>query len=400
MVAVGCGGREASVPLPALAVELISSELSNPIFVTAPPGDTERLFVVEQTGAIRVIELATKTVRAEPFLDLSDAIEMGHEQGLLGLAFHPRYAENGTFYVNYVAPGGAADNGVTMIRQYQVSAADRNRAELASGKTVLQIDQPQGNHNGGWIGFSPRKGDENNLYIAMGDGGAAFDEGNAHVEPGGNAQSLQSLHGKMLRVQVKAADGTYTIPRDNPHASSNTARKEIWLLGLRNPYRASFDRVTGDLFIADVGQDQREEINLQKASNPAGGENYGWRLREGKIVTPGRVGGARPRGAVDPLFEYGREVGLCVIGGYVYRGSRIPELQGTYVFGDYSGKVYALTFNGKGASRFQELTAVLFPSGSGLDLQSLSSLGEDAEGELYLTSLTGSVFKIVPAARR
>jgi glucose/arabinose dehydrogenase len=397
LVLAGCGGRSAP-PVPDLAVELIASGLTNPVFVTAAHGDNSRLFVLEQTGMVRVVELATRTVREQPFLDLSDEIEMGHEQGLLGLAFHPKFAENGTFYVNFIAPGGAADEGVTVVRQYRVSAIDPNVADAATAKDVLRIEQPQANHNGGWIGFSPRAADENNLYIATGDGGAAFDEGRGHIEPGGNSQSLASLHGKVLRIHVDPQNGSYTIPQGNPFTGP-AARGEIWLYGLRNPFRCSFDRGTGDLWIADAGQDEREEVNIQPATNPRGGENYGWRLREGRIATPGRVGGARPRGNVEPFFDYARDVGLCVIGGYVYRGSAIPELQGAYVFGDYSGKVYLLRRNGKRAGDFRDITRLLFPSERGMDLQLLSSFGEDAAGELYLVSLSGSVWKIVPATR-
>ena len=380
-----------------IAVEVIASDLSNPVFVTAPPGDNDRLFIVEQLGPIRIFDKAEKKMRERPFLDLTDAIETGHEQGVLGLAFDPKYSENGKFYVHFTAPGGAFGDGVSLVQQFQVSPNDANVADAGSGKTVIAIDQPQGNHNGGWIGFSPRGGDQDNLYIALGDGGAAFDEGEGHLEPDGNSQNNTTLLGKMLRVQVNADSATYTIPPNNPFAKSATQRKEIWLSGLRNPFRASFDRRTGDLFIGDVGQDDREEIDLQKAANPGGGENYGWRLREGMIATPGRVGGKKPRGAVDPAFEYGRSLGLSVIGGYVYRGAKIPALRGWYVFGDYVGNVYALRYDGARLSRFQNLTRQLFPPGSGLDLQSLSSFGEDAEGELYFTSLTGSVFKIVPA---
>lgn len=383
--------------MPALAVETVASDLSNPIFVTAPPGDRTRLFIVEQTGAIRVFDREAGRLRDAPFLNLDEQIEMGYEQGLLGLAFHPKYAENGIFYVNYVAPGGKFDDGVQTVRQYRVSPHDPNVADPGSGKTVLSFDQPQGNHNGGWIGFSPRANDANNLYIASGDGGAAFDEGEGHLEPTGNAQNNTTLFGKILRVQVDPAAATYSIPQNNPFASSSTLRKEVWTFGLRNPYRASFDRTTGDLFIADVGQDDREEINVQRATNPAGGENYGWRLREGKIATRWRVGGPRPRGAVEPLFDYPRNVGICVVGGYVYRGSKIPALRGWYLFGDFIGSVFALKLDAGRAPEFHDLTRVLFPPGSGLDLQSLSGFGEDAEGELYLTSLSGTVYKIVPA---
>jgi glucose/arabinose dehydrogenase len=270
----------------------------------------------------------------------------------------------------------------------------------------LTFDHPQANHNAGWIGFSPRAGDDHNLYVATGDGGNGYDQEPSptpvppgHIEPGGNAQNKTTLLGKMLRVHVDPANATYTIPANNPFINISGARPEIWAYGLRNPYRDSFDRLTGGMFLGDVGQATREEVDVQQASNPGAGENYGWRLREGTMQTPGSVGGPPPMGNVEPIFDYGRSVGGTVIGGYVYRGKQIPGLQGTYVFGDYvAHKIFALTYDGTSASNFQDITSQLFPTDAGnISLNSLSSFGEDANGELYITDVgTGDVFKIVP----
>src|SRR2546430_7045216 len=265
--------------VPGLDAIRVASGLSSALFVTAPPNDFNRLFIVQQGGQIRILNLNTGMINSTAFLTLSDIV-VGGEQGLLGLAFDPNYATNGKFYVNCTAPGGAFNAGITQIRQYQVSSnpdiADTTAANI---KTLLSFDQPQTNHNGGWIGFSPRMNDDHNLYIATGDGGAANDQdgGVGHIEPGGNAQNNTTLLGKMLRIHVDPTTGTYTIPANNPFFGSATFKQEIWAFGLRNPFRDSFDRSTGRMFIGDVGQDTREEVDVQQATNPGGGENYGWR---------------------------------------------------------------------------------------------------------------------------
>jgi Glucose / Sorbosone dehydrogenase/FG-GAP-like repeat len=330
------------------------------------------------------------------------------EQGLLGMAFDPNYATNGKFYLDFVVPGGAFGNGVTHVSQFSVTA-NPNVANPSSEKILLTFDHPEANHNGGWIGFSPRANDANNLYIATGDGGAGNDAGAGHIEPGGNAQNKGTLLGKMLRVHVNSAAGTASIPPDNPFVGVSGARPEIWLYGLRNPFRNSFDRLGGNMFIGDVGQSTREEIDVQKASNPGGGENYGWRVREGNIQNPAYPGVASLPGAINPIFDYPHSVGQTIIGGYVYRGQQIPQLRGTYVFGDFlgpepapspdpnGGRIFSLNYNGSAASNFQDLTAELFPTKvGGFPLSSPSSFGEDASGGLYITDLgAGSVFKIV-----
>ncbi len=395
----------------------VASGLSSPLFVTAPPGDFNRVFIVEQGGTIRILNLKTGTLNPTPFLTISN-LQSGGEQGLLGLAFDPDYATNGKFYVKCTVPG-ASGAGTNQIRQYQVSSnadiADTNPANI---KTMLSIDQAQNNHNGGWIGFSPRAGDDHNLYIADGDGGNGNDQGTGHIEPGGNAQNNTTLLGKMLRIHVDPATGTYTIPADNPNPPPNPSpspqpRREIWLLGLRNPFRDSFDRATGRMMIGDVGQDTREEIDVQQPTNPGGGENYGWRDREGSIQNPAYpTPTASPTPTpnpprVNPIFDYPHSTGRTVIGGYVYRGAQFPALQGIYVFGDYLGpaggsaKIFTLNYDGVTASNFQDITTPqLFPiptTSGNISLVNLSSIGEDAAGELYFTDIgNGNVYKLSP----
>ena len=382
----------------------VASGLNQPLYVTAPPGDVNHLFIVQQTGQILLLDLQTGVVNPKPFFNIRRLITSGGEQGLLGMAFDPNYAVNQKFYLNFTAPGGAFGNGVTHISQFQVQPrrpGKRRKKKRIREKVLLTFDQPQINHNGGWIGFSPRSGDENNLYIATGDGGASNDQGSGHIEPGGNAQNNAKLLGKILRVHVESTSATISIPPGNPFFGSSALRPEIWVFGLRNPYRASFDRQNGRMFIGDVGQNTREEIDVEEASNPGGGENYQWRLREGTIATPTGnppVGGAVPPGSVGPILDYGRATGGTVIGGYVYRGTAVPALQGKYVFGDFvSGRIFTLDYNGTTASNFQDITSQLFPTRQGgFNLSNLSSFGEDASGELYIIDLAGSVFKIVP----
>src|SRR6266487_3701550 len=412
MRATICSLIFAAVSLPGLRAQMVpgldairvASGLTQPLFVTAPPGDSGRLFIVQQNGQIRILNLATGTLNSTPFLTLTGLTATGGEQGLLGMAFDPSYAANGKFYLNFTVPGGAFGNGVTHVSQFTVSA-NPNIANPTSERILLTFDHPQTNHDGGWIGFSPRAGDANNLYIATGDGGGGNDQGTGHIEPGGNAQSLTTLLGKMLRIHINSAAGTATIPPNNPFVGVAGARGEIWAFGLRNPFRNSFDRQTGRLFIGDVGQSSREEIDVQQPTNPGGGENYGWRVREGSIQNPAFPGTPPPPGAVDPIFDYPRTVGRTVIGGYVYRGQRIPNLRGVFMFTDYlgpesgpgNGQIFTLNYNGAIASNFENITAQLFPTrAGGFTLRHPSSLGEDSNGELYITDYgNGSVFKIV-----
>ena len=418
-------GRAQAQTLPPMHTVTVASGFSRPVFVTAPPGDYNRIFVVEQQvsinnqphGRIQVVNLQTGAKSV--FLTVA-GIAGGGEQGLLGLAFDPDYATNGKFYIHYTASG--SDDIV--VKQYQVSG-DPNVADTAPAniKTVITFGHPQTNHNAGWIGFSPRPNDDHNLYISSGDGGNGNDAdgGAGHHEPGGNAQwngtgaidaadAKHALLGKMLRIHINPTTGTYTIPPDNPFAGSTDpfVQKEIWLLGLRNPYRDSFDRITGRMFIGDVGQGSREEIDVQQTGNPNGGENYGWREREGFIQNPSypTPSPTPNRGWIDPILDYPRSgagplTGTTVTGGYVYRGRQIPALRGTYIFGDYSsGKIFSLNYDGNTASNPQTITNLLFPTidASEQSLGNPSSFGEDANGELYICDLfPGRVYKIIPA---
>ncbi|HXG09446.1 MAG TPA: PQQ-dependent sugar dehydrogenase [Gemmataceae bacterium] len=404
----------------ALRVARLATDLSRPVFVTSPPGDTERLFIVEQhTGRIRIYNRSTGTINATPFLTVP-GVNTGSEQGLLGLAFHPNYADNGFFYVYFtsntappgVTPGAA---GVSIIRRYQVSA-NPNVANPTSATNILAFGQPQSNHNAGWIAFGP----DGFLYIASGDGGGSDDNDAGHTDGIGNAQdpSDDNFLGKILRIDVNGdafpedPERNYAIPPTNPFVGADGNEDAIWAYGLRNPWRPSFDRLTNDLYIADVGQNTREEINVQPAGTP-GGRNYEWRLREGTIATPtGGVGGPRPPGGIQPIYDYPHDNsalgGFSVTGGYVYRGP-IPELQGQYFFSDFvSQRLWSLRWDGSPQSQHNGTnftdrviwTGLLAPDGG--TINGLSSFGEDAQGNLYLVELgsgtNGELFQIVEGA--
>ena len=397
-----------SLAAQAFEVQRIATGLDRPVFLTAPPGDRDRVFVVEQhSGDIHILRLASGNLEATPFLTVS-GVSTGNEQGLLGLAFHPDYASNGFFYVYYTNPA-------TQVRRYQVSA-DPDIADAGSAISVMTLSQPQSNHNGGWLGFGP----DGLLYLSVGDGGAANDNGSGHTAGTGNAQDLtNNLLGKILRIDVDGddfpADATrnYSIPAGNPFAAT-TGDDEIWLYGLRNPWRPSFDRETGDLYIADVGQNLCEEVNVHPAS-AAAGANFGWRLREGVIATPS-VGGAAPAGAIDPIFDYphfpgfetcsgpgGSFSGVSITGGYAYRGP-IPELAGRYFFADFStARLWSLLWDGSDPSGFDGSNYTSLSDHTGdpnfsPDVGSfgaVASFGEDDLGNLYLLDLNdGEVFQL------
>jgi len=387
----------------------IASGLARPVFLTAPPRDLDRVFVVEQhLGQIRIIRTATHALEATPFLTVP-GVSQGGEQGLLGLAFHPDYATNGTFYVYYTNPD-------TQVVRYRVSA-DPDLADPASATLVLSIAQPQSNHNGGWIAFGP----DGLLYIATGDGGSGNDDGTGHTPLVGNAQDItDNLLGKILRIDPEGDDfpadplRNYAIPSDNPFVGT-TGDDEIWVYGLRNPWRPSFDRFTGDLYIADVGQGSCEELDVQPIAS-MGGENYGWRLREGMIATPAiGIGGPPPPGAIDPIFDYphfpasqpcsgpgGGFSGFAITGGYVYRRPG-GGLDGRYFFADFStGRLWSLRYDGSAPIAFDgsnvfELTDHTGDPAFTPDVgsfNSIASFGEDAVGNLYVLDLDGDVFYI------
>jgi glucose/arabinose dehydrogenase len=375
---------------PAIRTRRVASGLSLPVGVYHPPGDTERLFIVEKTGRIRILTLANEQVLATPFIDLSSSTTGGtstnSEQGLLGLAFHPDYANNGYFYVNYTGSGGA-----TTIRRFTVSANNANVANASSGTTILTIPQPFGNHNGGWIGFGP----DGYLYIGTGDGGSGNDPGNRSQQIGSG-----QLLGKMLRIDVDGGS-PFAIPPTNPFANGGGDNR-IWAWGLRNPWRCSFDRETGDLWIADVGQNAREEVNFQPAG--VGGQNYGWRCMEGTNCT-GLSGCTCNSSALTmPVWSYSQASNdRSITGGVVYRGCGIEGLQGTYFFADYvSGRVWSLRYDGVSVSGYQVRTTQFTPSIEGVTVNQIVAFGEDAQGEVYVvdqgSTTTGQIFKIIAAS--
>ncbi|MEA2642983.1 MAG: hypothetical protein QOG08_9, partial [Chloroflexota bacterium] len=310
---------------------LISSGLQSPVYVTGAGDGSGRLFIVEQIGRIRILQ--NGALLPAPFLDIRSLVESGGERGLLSVAFHPQFETNGVFVVDYTrASKTQSEVGDTVIARY-TAVPGSSVADPGSGQSLMVVKQPQANHNGGLVKFGP----DGFLYIGMGDGGAAGDSGTGHA-PQGNGQSLTTLLGKLLRVDV-GATGPYAIPAGNPNLGAGS-RREIWAYGLRNPWRFSFDRATGDLYIGDVGQDSWEEIDFQPAPL-AGGANYGWPVWE---ATHRYRSGPAPAGDTKPVAEYSHAGGQCsVTGGYVYRGAAIPALSGFYFFGDYcAGRIWAL----------------------------------------------------------
>ncbi len=375
---LGCNGNATGEPAPEaegqvpVRLQAVATGLDFPLLVTSPPGDTRRLFVVEKGGRIRVVE--DGRLLAVPFLDLSSEVSKGGEQGLLGLAFHPRYGSTGRFFVNYT--DGAGD---TRVVRFQVSS-DPNVADPASATLVLAVDQPYPNHNGGHIAFGP----DRFLYVGLGDGGSGND-------PQGHGQNVGTLLGALLRIDVdRTGQGrAYTIPPDNPFVGRAGARPEIWSYGLRNPWRFSFDRETGDLYIGDVGQNAREEVDVSVGPQAGRGLNYGWAIMEGTLCRD--AAGCQGRGFTLPVLEYGtRDRGNCsVTGGYVYRGAVIPDLRGTYFYADYcAGWVRSFRYaDGRVTDRLDWRT--LAPGGQ------IPSFGEDAAGELYVVT-TDAVYHIAP----
>ncbi|MBU3682989.1 MAG: hypothetical protein FGM39_03050 [Phycisphaerales bacterium] len=367
---------------------IVASGLTLPTFVTHAPGDTSRLFVLEKPGRIRIVDLATNTLRTTPFLTIAvtGGTSTSDERGLLGLAFDPGYATNGQFYVYYT---GASTN---VLARYTVSS-DPNVAN-ASGDVMMSWSDPFTNHNGGWLGFGP----DGNLYMGTGDGGSAND-------PNGAGQSLTTRLGKMHRIKptVGGASPFYTVPADNPFVGgTNTTDDTFWAIGLRNPWRCAFDRQTGDLWIADVGQDLIEEVNFQ-AAGAVGGRNYGWRCMEGANSTG--LSGCTPNSPslTLPIHTYGHSTGtsggFSLTGGYVYRGCRMPELQGTYFFADYvSNNVWSFRFENGVKTQFTLRNSAMTPSIEGATVNQIASFGEDAAGELYIVDHGGQIYKIIPAA--
>ncbi|MCZ6603077.1 MAG: PQQ-dependent sugar dehydrogenase [Planctomycetota bacterium] len=346
-----------------VTLELVAKGLEMPVHAAAPPGDEERLFIVEKSGKVKILK--DGRILPEPFLDLSFRVGLeGQEQGLLSIAFHPRYQDNRRFYCNYT---DRWDD--TRVVEFQARPDQPDRADPASGRQILKIEQPFRNHNGGLILFGP----DGYLYIGTGDGGAGGD-------PYNHSQNSSSLLGKLLRIDVDTGgDSPYAIPPTNPFVADASARPEIWALGLRNPWRFSFDRVTGDLYIADVGQNRFEEVHVAPSIS-RGGENYGWNVVEG-LGHRYRRSGRDPSGFSQPLVEYGRDVGCSIIGGHVYRGRDIPDLVGQYFYGDFcTGVIRSFRYrDGEAAERLDW-------TGSLRRIRSIASFAEDARGELYIIS--------------
>jgi glucose/arabinose dehydrogenase len=367
--ASSCGESEPSLPQGTGArLEEAVSGLNFPLYLTAPPGDLSRLFIVQKGGVIRIIK--DGVLLPTPFLDLSSQVSGANEQGLLGLAFDPDYGATGQFVVHYTDLAGD-----TRVSYFRISS-NPDIADGASEQLVLSADQPFDNHNGGQVTFGP----DGFLYLGLGDGGSSGD-------PEGRGQDLSDLLGSILRIDARGAT-PYAIPADNPFLGIAGASPEVWSYGLRNPWRFSFDRATGDLYIGDVGQQSYEEINVAMASEGAGrGVNYGWRIMEGAHCFGG--GNCDQSGLTLPVLEYGHGEGCSVTGGYVYRGNAIPSLQGQYFFADVcQGWVRSFRHS---AGAVTELTEWPSLSTGG----SIVSFGEDGAGELYVVEAGGRVSKIV-----
>ncbi len=368
----------------------IANGFTKPVYVCQPPGDNDRLFVLEQKGIIKIIKNGM-TVR-KPYADLRNKVHNpitpGDERGLLGLAFHANYQNNGFVYINY-----SDKNDHTIVSRFRV-ASDPDRLDTKSEKVLIKLKQPFSNHNGGHMEFGP----DGYLYISVGDGGKWGD-------PYNNAQNLGNLFGKILRIDVDTGD-PYAIPDDNPFINNEDAKDEIWLYGLRNVWRFSFDWGKGDVYLGDVGQDLWEEIDFVAAEN-AGGQNFGWRVMEGNHCYNPKED-CEPTGVL-PIFEYPNDAnymkiltgmdepnvdGCSVTGGYVYRGSAISELQGTYFFADYcSGNIWTFKEKNGKATEFQNRTEEISLGGGGFT-NYISSFGEDNNGELYIVDYNGIIFKL------
>ncbi|MBI4328886.1 MAG: PQQ-dependent sugar dehydrogenase [Chloroflexi bacterium] len=340
------------------------------LFLTYPPDGSGRVAVVSQEGRIYVLANERRTIRAFTFLDISSKVSReGNEEGLLGLAFHPAYAKNGQFYVYY----SALSPRRSVLSRFQVSQ-DANAADQGSEQILLEVPQPFPNHNGGMLAFGP----DGYLYVGLGDGGGAGD-------PSGNGQSLTTLLGKILRIDVDRGEGerAYAVPPDNPFTGADSppgSRSEIWAYGLRNPWRFSFDRETGDLWAADVGQNRSEEIDLIRR-----GGNYGWNMLEGDLCFRPSSGCDRTR-LEPPVLAYGRDLGCSVTGGYVYRGAASHALRGVYVYADFcSGRLWGLRYDSQAITVQRELAR------TGLQI---ASFGEDEAGELYILAFDGGVYRV------
>lgn len=386
--ACGGGGGSTMDPVPptapanlTLAFSQVASGLRSPTVINHAGDGSGRLFLVEQTGTTRIVRAGE--LLTEPFLDISERLVVGGERGLLGLAFPSDFADKGYFYVNYTRVG----DGATVVSRFLVSPADPDLALAGEEEVILVVDQPYANHNGGQLAFGP----DGMLYVALGDGGSGGD-------PQGHGQNLATLLGNLLRIDVESGqepktdisrpDPQYRIPPDNPYVDNPNARDEIWASGLRNPWRFSFDRLSGDLFLADVGQNTWEEINFQPAA-AEGGANYGWNILEGHDCFNSAADCKPPPAYAAPIFVYGHNLGCSVTGGYVYRGAAIAPLAGDYIFGDFcSGRIWRLR---RAVADWE--AELLAETGF-----RISTFGEDEAGELYLADyLRGVIYRLDPS---
>ncbi|HEV8700000.1 MAG TPA: PQQ-dependent sugar dehydrogenase [Candidatus Polarisedimenticolia bacterium] len=419
--AVDCTGVAPVSNTSVTAVPVVTGLPGRPLFVTAPPGDRTRIFIVEQDGFIRIKKRGDPPDRFVTFLDISTVVQATrtpslNEMGLLGLAFDPDYPANGFFYVDYTE-GPLGGPWSTVIARYSVLAGDPDAADPDSEVRLLRFAQPQANHNGGQVQFGP----DGHLYVSTGDGGGANDQGTGHAVCG-NGQSLGTLLGKILRLDVRGtaitgldpdcggATADYRVPADNPFADGPGGRcDEVWAYGLRNPWRSAFDAANGDLYIADVGQNCYEEVNYVPAAQAAG-RNYGWRSMEGKhCFNPSTPLTCNPVAATcsgspacmdpsltQPVVEVPHAGGVCSItGGEVYRGCLMPDFSGAYFYGDYcAGFVKSIRMAGGEVTNGQDWTDEVAPGGTLVN--SLTSFGQDAQGEIYITDRDGIVLRILP----
>ena len=357
-----CG--TASLLMPQVQLQLLVAGLAQPVYITHAGDGSGRLFIVEQGGVIRIFK--NGSLLTTPFLNITSRVISGGEQGLLSVAFHPNYETNGRFFVNYTAPGGGAA-GQSIIAEYRVSAANPDVADNTE-RVLLAIPDPFSNHNGGLNKFGP----DGFLYIGLGDGGSGGD-------PQNNGQRLDTLFGKVLRINVDGAQ-PYAIPSDNPFVGTTGARGEIWAYGLRNPWRFSFDPCNNRLFLADVGQNAWEEVDLIQR-----GGNYGWRIMEGPVCF-NPPSGCSTTGLQMPIGSYDHGQGCSVTGGYVYRGTASPILIGRYLFADYcSGRLWELRETGPNVWAMRQLAQ------TGL---TISSFGEGEDRELYIVHHAGSIYRV------
>lgn len=362
-------------------VELVAKGFERPVWAGVPKGVTGKLWVMEQGGQVWIVDEKTGERSKEPFLDVrNDVTRKGNEEGLLGMAFSPDFQKSGRFYVNYT-------DKEKQTRIVRFTSENRETTKHETEEILMKYPSEFENHNGGWISFGP----DNMLYIGNGDGGAGND-------PNRRAQDLNVFLGKILRIDASPATG-YQVPKDNPFVKQENAKPEIWAYGVRNPWRCSFDRVTGDFWIGDVGQNNWEEVDFMPKGKGAGA-NYGWRLREGDVATPAKdkdVGGDAPSGAIEPVYVYkhggGETQGFSVTGGYVYHGP-VKELQNRYIFADYQNpRIWSFRLENGKAADFKDHTKELQPENGRINL--ISSFAEENDGNILIVDHTGPIYRIV-----